>query len=396
MKTIYLDNAATTATDPDVLTEIMPFFSKEYGNPSEFHSLGRDAKMAVENSRNNVAYFLGAKPEEIIFTCSATESINLSHKGLIESLLDNFKGNVKPHIITSSIDHKAVLETCRHLEKSGQASVTYLPVDKYGRIDINVFTEAIKTETVLVSIMYTNNEVGTIEPIHKIGGVIEKLNGSGRSNRIYFHSDATQALQYLNCNVDYLKVDLLSFTGHKIYAPKGIGALFVKSGTPITRQLDGGRQESGLRAGTENVPYIVGLGKAIELISKSKAFETKRITRLRDKLTKGVLNIPGVRLTGHPIQRVPHIASFVVNGVEGESMVLLLSDLGIFASSGSACTATDLNPSHVLSAMGVTPEISHGSLRFSLGKNTREQDIKYVINKLPKVVDKLRKMAPKF
>jgi len=217
-----------------------------------------------------------------------------------------------------------------------------------------------------------------------------------RNNRIYFHTDATQALQYFNCNVDLLGVDFLSFTGHKIYAPKGIGALFVRRGTPIVRQLDGGEQESGLRSSTENVPYIVGLGKAIEIIKRSKTFNSEKIAKFRDKLIKGILTIPGVRLTGHPTERVPHIASFVVDGVEGESMVLLLSDLGIIASSGSACTSAKLTPSHVLTAIGVSPEVSHGSLRFSLGKDTKDQEIDYVIKKLLEVVGRLRRMAPKF
>lgn len=396
MKRIYLNNAATTAVDPEVLAALKPFFSKKYGNPSEFHILGREAKIAIENARNKIALFLGAKPEEIIFTGSATESINLSHKGLIEGLLENFRGKKRPHIITSSIEHKAVLETCKHLERKGEVSVTYLPVDNFGRVDVNKIKEEIKPETVLVSIMYVNNEVGTIEPIQKIGSIIKKINNSVRNNRIYFHTDATQALQYLNCKVDLLGIDFLSFTGHKIYAPKGIGTLFVRKGTPIIRQLDGGDQESGLRASTENVPFIVGLGKAIEIIKRLKTFNSEKIVRSRDRLIKGILTIPGVRLTGHPTERVPHIASFVVDGVEGESMVLFLSDLDIIASSGSACTSANLTSSHVLTAMGIPPEISHGSLRFSLGKNTKEQEIDYVIRKLPKVVNKLRRMAPKF
>ena len=396
MKTVYLDNAATTAVDPEVLAAMRPYFTEKYGNPSEFHILGREARIAIENARNKTALFLGAQPEEIVFTGSATESINLSHKGLIESLLEDFRGKKRPHIITSSIEHKAVLETCRHLERRGEVFVTYLPVDNFGRVDVNKIKEVIKPETVLVSVMYANNEVGTIEPIQKIGFIIKKINNSMRNNRIYFHTDATQALQYFNCNVDLLGVDFLSFTGHKIYAPKGIGALFVRRGTPIVRQLDGGEQESGLRSSTENVPYIVGLGKAIEIIKRSKTFNSEKIAKFRDKLIKGILTIPGVRLTGHPTERVPHIASFVVDGVEGESMVLLLSDLGIIASSGSACTSTKLTPSHVLTAIGVSPEVSHGSLRFSLGKDTKDQEIDYVIKKLLEVVGRLRRMAPKF
>ncbi len=385
MKTIYLDNAATTAVSPEVFLAMKPYFLEKYGNASEFHLPGRVAREAIEKSRTKIAKFLGAEVNEIIFTGSATESINLSHKGLIESLRATLKN---PHIITTAVEHKAVLATCRHLESIGWATVTYLPVDHFGRVDVELLKRAVTGQTVLVSVGYVNNEVGTIQPISEIGNLIRRIN-IGRKNKIYFHTDATQAIKHLDVSVDRLGVDFLSFTGHKINAPKGIGALFIREGVEIVRQMDGGSQEDGLRASTENVPYIVGLGKAIEQIKKSE-----KITSLRDTLIKGILEIKGVKLTGHPTKRAPHIASFVIDGVEGEAMVLSLSDLGIIVSSGSACTSGDLRPSHVLTAMGLPPEKSHGSLRFSLDESTTRADVTYVLEKLPGIIKNLRLMSP--
>ena len=405
MKKIYLDNAATTPVSPEVLVAMEPYFTNKFGNASEPHFWGQEARKAIDEAREKIANFLGAKPKEIIFTSCATESINLAHKGLVEAMIrqfpiSNFQFPIskKPHIITSSVEHKAVLETCKHLEKIGWAKVTYLPVDKYGIVDIKDIRQAIRPETVLVSIMYTNNEVGTIEPIGKIGRLIKEINQSRISNlksKIFFHTDATQAIQYLDCNVDGLGIDLLSFSGHKLYAPKGIGALYIRSGVPFVRQQDGGGQEYNLRAGTENVPYIVALGKAIELVEQNKVHSTKCIEKLKSKLIDGVLKISGVKLVGHPTNQAPHIATFIVEGAEGEAMLLLLSDKGIAASSGSACTSGLLKPSHVLTAMGISPELAHGSLRFSLGKDTTLKEIDYVVKVLPEVIKKLRKMAPK-
>ena len=395
MKKVYLDNAATTQVDSQVLATMRPYFGKYFGNASEPHTWGQVARKAIEESRLKLAQFLGAKPKEIIFTSCATESINLAHKGLIESFkVTKFQSDKVPHVITTSIEHKAVLETCKHLQQIGWAKVTYLPVDKYGLVKVADVEKAIRPETVLVSIMYVNNEVGTIEPISKIGEFLRTYNKQHRT-KIYFHTDATQAIQYLDCQVDKLGVDLLSLTGHKFYAPKGIGALYIRRGVPLVRQQDGGSQESGLRAGTENVPYIIALGKAVELISKSKFLISKKIEKLRDRLTEGVLRIPKIKLTGHPTKRAPHIASFVIDGVEGEAMLLLLSDRGIAASSGSACTSGTLAPSHVLTAMGIPQELAHGSVRFSLGKDTTTQDIDYVLEVMPKIVAQLRRMAPK-
>lgn len=392
MKKIYFDNAATTRVAPEVFSAMRPYFSSRYGNPSEPHIFGQEARKAIDASRQQLADFLGAKPSELIFTSCATESINLSHKGLIEAM---YQG--KPlHLITSSIEHKAVLEAVKHLENLGWVKATYLPVDKTGLVKVEEIRRAIRPETVLVSIMFVNNEVGTIEPIAEIGELIKQLNAKRyqlKAQRIYFHTDATQAIQYLDCRVDKLGVDLLSLTGHKFGAPKGIGALYVRKGTPLMRQQDGGGQEYRLRAGTENVPYIVGLGKAIEQIEKRLG--DKEIKRLRDKLIEGILKIPGTKLTGHPEKRVPHIASFVVGGAEGEAMLLLLSDKGIAASSGSACTSGLLEPSHVLTAMGIAPELAHGSLRFSLSQKTTSEEIDYVVKVLPGIISRLRRMAPK-
>lgn len=392
MKKIYLDNSATTPVDSKVFEKMKPYFSEKYGNASEFHELGRIAKMALEESRKTVADFLGAQKEEIIFTGSATESINLSHKGLVEALLgsSNFK---KVHIITSSIEHKAVLETLKHIEKIKQAEVTLLPVNVYGRIDLVSLKKAIKTNTVLVSIMYANNEVGTIEPIKEVGDLLKKINKK-RKQRIYFHTDATQAINYLDCNVNFLGVDLLSFSGHKIYAPKGVGILYIRKNTPLVPQMDGGSQERGLRSGTENIPFIVGISEAVKLVNKHKK-DTNKIEKLRNLLIKGILkNINEVTLTGNPVKRIPSIASFVVDGVEGESMILLLSEKGVFVSSGSACTSDKLTPSHVLLSMGINIVASHSSIRFSLGRNTKKEDIDYVLKVFPDIVKKLRLMSP--
>jgi cysteine desulfurase len=390
---IYLDNAATTPVDTMVFLAMKPYFLTKYGNASEYHIKGQEARMAIEKSRETISTFLGAHSDELIFTSCATESINLSHKGLLEGFSDDM-GHTIPHVITTAIEHKAVLETLKHLVNQGRASVTILPVDKQGMVSIVALKKAIKKETRLVSVMYVNNEVGTIQPIRKIGLLIKALN-KNRDNRIYFHTDATQAVQYLNCRTDYLGVDLLSFTGHKIYAPKGIGALYVRQGTPIVRQMDGGSQERVLRAGTENTPHIVALGRAIEMVSKERENESERVLKLRDMLINGIMSkLEDVKVTSHFKNRIPHIASFIVLGVEGEAMVLRLSAKGIFVSSGSACAANDLSPSHVLSAMGYPEEDSHGSIRFSLGRSTTVNDIDTVLKHFPKIVKQLRALAP--
>lgn len=392
MKSVYLDYAATTPTSSQVFKKMQPFFTKNFGNPSEIHKWGCLASEGIKKARNQISKVLNCKTTEIIFTSCATESINLAHKGLIEALITHNRSNNHkiPNIITSQIEHKAVLETCQHLERLGWATVTYLPVDKYGLVSVDDVEKALTPQTVLISLIFVNNEVGTIQPIAEISKLLKSL----KLPKIFFHTDATQALPYFDCDVEKLGVDLLSFTGHKIYAPKGIGGLFIKSGTPITRQQDGGSQENNLRAGTESVLLIVGLGEAVELVSKNRVKEFNRLKTLQTSLISQITQIPGIKLTGHPEKRSPHIASFIVEDVEGEAMMLLLSDLGVAVSTGSACNSQQLTSSHVLSAMGVPAEESHGSLRVSLGKDTTQEDIDYASASIKKVVTKLRAMAP--
>ena len=393
---VYLDNAATTCVDKEVFKKMKPFFFEKYANPSGPYWHSQVARGAIDKAREQAAKALAAKPEEIIFTSCATESINFSHKGLMEAL--SKKGDKKPHIITSGIEHSAVLETCRHLEELGLAEVSYLPVDKTGLVSISDLEKNIKSNTALVSIMYVNNEVGTIEPVSEIGKFLKKTNKKRElenKQKIYFHTDATQAIQYLNIDVNFLGVDFLSLTGHKFYAPKGIGALFVKKNTPLSSQMRGGSQEYGFRAGTENVAFIVGLAEAITLASLKKERQAEKVKKLSQKFIKEVLKIKGLSLTGDKIKRVPHIASFLVDGAEGEAMILLLSDAGISASSGSACTSGSLKPSHVLLAMGVPQEEAHGSLRFSFGKDSTEEQINYTLKVLPEIISKVRALAPK-
>jgi cysteine desulfurase len=392
MMKVYLDNAATTPVDPEALRAMTPFLKDKFGNPSSVHGWGQEAKKALDQARQEVADFFEAQPDEIIFTSCATESINLAHKGLVEAIKTG-RSSQLPEIITTGIEHKAVLEAVKHLENAGLAQVSYLPVDKFGLVSLKDLKAAIRPNTVLVSVMFVNNEVGTIEPIAEIGRFLADLN-KNRSQKIYFHSDATQAVQYLDCRVDQLGVDLLSFTGHKFHAPKGIGGLYLRRGTPLVTQQDGGSQEERRRAGTENTAYIIGLAKALELVAETKKL-TGRISRLRDRLIKGVLKIPGTKLTGHPVKRAPHIASFTLKGVEGEAVLLLLDSRGIGASSGSACTSGSLKPSHVLLEIGIPPQTAHGSLRLSLSKNNTEKEIDYVLEVLAKVVGQLRRMAPK-
>lgn len=398
MKSVYLDNAATTPVNPQVFKKMSPYFSDFFGNPSEIHKWGIKAQNGIQNARIQISRSLNCKTSEIIFTGCATESINLAHKGLIEDLISSNLPRRQaghpnhpnlPNIITSQIEHKAVLETCKHLEKLGWATVTYLPVDKFGLISVESVKKSLTPQTRLISLMFVNNEVGTIQPIAEISKLLKSL----KLPKIYFHTDATQALPYFNCDVEKLGVDFLSFSGHKIYAPKGIGGLYIKTGTPIIRQQDGGSQENNLRAGTESVPLIVGLGEAVELISKNRNKESSRLKILQRSLISQITQIPQIKLTGHPIKRTPHICSFIIDGVEGEALMLLLSNLGIAVSTGSACNSKVLSSSHVLTAMGIPAEESHGSLRLSLGKDTTQEDIDYAVNCIKKVVAKLRKMT---
>jgi cysteine desulfurase len=380
---IYLDHAATTAVRPEVVEAMLPYFTERYGNASSIYSLGREADQAIDEARLKVAGILGARPEEVIFTSGGSESDNLAIRGVLWASHD--KGN---HVITSSVEHHAVGHTCEQLEKLFGVEVTYLPVDRYGMVDPADVARSITDRTVLISIMYANNEVGTIQPIAEIGRIT-------RDRGVPFHTDAVQAGGTLDLDVDGLNVDLLSLSAHKFYGPKGVGVLYVRRGTPLVPIQTGGGHEGNQRAGTENVPYIVGLAEALRLAYQEKERNNQEIEQLRDRLVEGVLSsIWDCELTGHPTQRLPNNASFVFKYVEGEAILLNLDLLGIAASSGSACSTGSMEASHVLAAMGIPPEVAHGSLRLTLGIDNREEDIDYVLEALPGVVAKLRAMSP--
>lgn len=384
-QTIYMDHAATTAVDPRVVDAVLPYFSCKYGNASSIYGLGREAAKAIDEARRTVADILGCEPGEVIFTSCGSESDNLALRGVGWARRKLGKGN---HIITSSIEHHAVSHTCEQLEKHFGFEITYVPVDKHGLLDPDDVGRAIKDNTILISIMYANNAVGTIEPIAEIGKI-------AKEKGIPFHTDAVQAGGTLNLDVDELNVDLLSLSAHKVYGPKGIGVLYVRKGVSLLPTQTGGAHERNRRAGTENVPSIVGLATALKIAHEELETNNQRIATLRDRLIKGVLeNIDEVELTGHPTNRLPNSASFVFKYIEGESMLLNLDLAGICASSGSACTSASLEPSHVLLAMGIPPEVAHGSLRLTLGRENTEEDVDYVLEILPGIVQKLRAMSP--
>jgi cysteine desulfurase NifS len=383
MNRIYLDNAATTPLRKEVLDAMMLYLINRFGNPSALYSYGQEAKKAIEEARDKVAAAIGASEDEIFFTSGGTESDNWALKGAAYALKD--KGN---HIITSSVEHHAILHTCQYLENQG-FEITYLPVDEYGLVDPNELKRAIKDNTILVSIMYANNEIGTIEPI-------EELVKVAHEKGVLFHTDAVQAVGNVPVDVKKLNVDMLSMSAHKIYGPKGVGALYIRKGLRIDTLLQGGAQERNRRAGTENVAGVVGFGTAIELITKNIDEHIRKLTRLRDKLIDGILKIPYTRLNGHPIKRLPGNVNVSFEFVDGESLILSLDMEGICVSSGSACTAGSIDPSHVLLAIGLPEEIAHGSLRLTIGEENTEEEIDTVINKLPKIVDRLRQMSPLF
>jgi cysteine desulfurase len=381
MRKVYLDYAATTPVDPKVLKAMQPYFDKKFGNTMSLHSLGLEAEKALEDSREMVAKFIRAKTEEIVFAGSATESINSVLKGI--AFANKEKGK---HIITSSIEHYAVLETCKWLEKQG-FEITYLPVDKDGFINLVQLENAIRKDTVLVSIMHANNEIGTIEPIEDIGKICS-------NHEVYFHTDAVQTFGKIPIDVNKMNINMLSLSAHKFYGPKGVGATFVRKGVNIEPLIHGGGHEFGLRSSTVNVPSIVGLAKAVELRKKEMKPEAKRLTKLRDRLIEGVLKIENSHLNGHPKIRLSNNANFWFAFIEGESLVVQLDSYGIAASTGSACSSSTLEPSHVLMAIGLKHEEAHGSLRLSLGKYTAKTDIDYVLKILPKVIKRLRKISP--
>lgn len=382
MRKVYLDNAATTALSPKVLKQMMPYLTTIYGNPSSPHSFGQEARRGVEHARDQVAKALNALPEEIIFTGCGTESDNTVLFGVAERYKS--KGN---HIITTNVEHHAILHTCETLEKRG-IEVTYLPVDENGMVTAEQVANAITDKTILVSIMFANNEVGTIMPIAEIGKVC-------RERGVLFHTDAVQAVGHVPIDVKVMNIDMLSMSAHKFHGPKGVGALYMKKGIRLPAYVMGGAQERNRRAGTENVAGVVGLGAAIELATQNLEESAARMTKLRDKLIAGIAErIPEVKLNGHPTLRLPNNVNYSIKYIEGESILLMLDMNGIAASSGSACTSGSLDPSHVLLALGLSHEVAHGSVRLTLSDETTEEDIDYVLEVLPKVAERLRAMSP--
>lgn len=380
-RTIYMDNSATTPARKEVVEEMLPYLTENFGNPSSIYDPGKISKRATEKARQKVADAIGAEENEIYFTSGGTESDNWALKGI--AFANRNKGN---HIITSSIEHHAVLHTCIWLEGQG-FEVTYLPVDKYGRVSPEELKNAIRADTILISIMLANNEIGTIQPVEEIGKI-------ARENRIYFHTDAVQAIGHVPIDVKKMNIDLLSLSGHKFEGPKGCGALYIRKGTKIEPLLHGGAQERKRRAGTENVPAIVGLGKAIELAAGEIEETNKTLLEMREHLIKGLLKLPKTHLNGHPTERLTNNVNVTFEYIEGESLLLLLNAKGIFASTGSACNSTSLEPSHVLTACGVPHEIVHGSLRLSLGRMNTREDVDRVLEVLPDIVQRLRNMSP--
>lgn len=381
-KQIYLDHAATTPMDPQVLEAMEPYFGPEYGNPSSIYAIGQKAKNAMQIARVEISEILGCFPEEIIFTSGGTESDNLAILGVARA--NKAKGN---HIITTTIEHHAVLHPCEALEKEG-FEVTYVPVEPNGIVDPAKIKEAVRDDTILISVMYANNEIGTIQPIAKIGRMCKKKG-------IPFHTDACQATGALMLNVDRLHLDLMTINGSKMYGPKGIGLLYVRQGTNIQPIMYGGEQERRLRPGTENVAGIIGMAKALTLAQENQEEENKRLIDLRDYMIKEISErIPKTKLNGDPVERLPNNVNVTISDIEGEAMLLRLDMASIAASSGSACTSGSLDPSHVILALGESYERAHGSIRFSLGKDTTKKDIDYVLDVLPKIVEDLRAISP--
>jgi cysteine desulfurase len=379
---IYMDHSATTYVRKEVVEAMAPYHSENFGNPSSIYSIARESKKAIDTARVQVATALGAEPEEIYFTSGGSESDNWAIKGIASA--NRKKGN---HIITSKIEHHAVLHTCEYLEKEGFA-VTYLPVDQYGLVSQQDLENAITDRTILISIMFANNEIGTIEPVAELGAI-------ARKHKVPFHTDAVQAIGNVPIDVKARNIDLLSLSAHKFYGPKGVGVLYIKKGVRIDNLIHGGGQERRRRAGTENIAGIVGLGKAIELATADIEGHNRKIRALRDRLMRGILDkIPSCRLNGHPEKRLPGNINISFEFIEGESMLLWLDDEGICASTGSACTSGSLEPSHVLLATGLPVEISHGSLRLTLGNVNTDADVDFVLEVLPKVVSRLREMSP--
>ncbi len=384
MNRIYLDNAATTPVSPQVLEKMLPYFTQHFGNASSIYDTGRDARRAVDAARRQAAAAINAKPQEIYFTAGGSESDNWAIKGA--AFARRKKGN---HIITTAVEHHAVLHTCQWLEEQG-FEVTYLPVDEFGRVSAEQVEAAITDKTVLVSVMAANNEIGTLMPIAQIARV-------AKEHGVLMHTDAVQAMGAIPVDVEDWGVDMLSLSGHKFHGPKGVGVLYIRTGVKLDSLVHGGAQERGRRAGTENLPGIVGIGEAMEIAAKNQPENAKRQAALRDRLISRLLGeIPDVRLNGHPTERLPGNVNISVRYIEGEALLLRLDLVGIAASSGSACTSGSLDPSHVLLAIGLPHEIAHGSLRFSLSDSTTKQEVDAVAEVLPGIVKTLRDMSPIF
>lgn len=379
---VYADNAATTKVSKPVLDVMMPYFTEEYGNASSIYALGRSAKKALETARETVAKAIGAEPSEIYFTSCGSESDNWA----IRSVCERLAAKGKKHIITSVFEHHAVLHTCQALEKLG-FEVTYLPVYENGIVKTEDVKNAIREDTALVTIMYANNEIGTIQPVEEIAAVC-------REKGVLFHTDAVQAMGHVKIDVHAQGIDMLSLSGHKIHAQKGIGALYVRKGIPVTNLIFGGAQERNRRAGTENLPAIAGFAKAMEIANTDIEKRAEKTAKQRDRLIEGILKLPRTCLNGDPVKRLPGTVNISIEGIEGESLLLMLDLNGICASSGSACTSGSLDPSHVLLALGLKHEVAHGSLRLSIGDETTDEDINYILEVVPKVVKRLRDMSP--
>lgn len=379
---IYMDHAATTPVRKEVLEEMLPYFTEYYGNASGIYGIAKESKKAMEKAREQVAAAIHAQPSEIYFTAGGSESDNMALRGVAEALKN--KGN---HIITTKIEHHAILHTCEYLEKHG-FRVTYLDVDADGKVSVDDVRAAICPETILISVMFANNEIGTIEPIAEIGKLAHEKG-------IYFHTDAVQAMGHVPIDVEEMHIDLLSISGHKLGAPKGIGAIYIRKGVRVSPLIFGGAQEKKMRAGTENIPGIVGLGKAVKLAAAELPETRTKLEKMRDRLIKGILEaIPYSKLNGHPTDRLPGNCNISFEFIEGESMLLLLDALGVAASSGSACTSGSLDPSHVLLAIGLPHEKAHGSLRLTLDTDNTEEEIDFILEKLPQIVARLREMSP--
>ena len=386
MQRVYLDHNATTSVAPEVLEAMLPYFAGEYGNAASIHTLGQRARAAVETAREQVADLIGARPQEIVFTSGGTEADNHAIFGIVNAWQSSHpKG--KPHVVTSAIEHEAVLNACQALEAQGVA-VTYLAVDRAGRVSPEAVRQALRPETALISIMHANNELGTVQPMEKIGGIAKEAD-------VYLHTDAVQSAGKISIDVNTLAMDLMSISGHKFYAPKGIGALYIRGGTRVRQLLYGGHHQRGFRPGTENVPGIVGLGKAAELAKRKLAEDAARISALRDRLESGLLDrVPHSRVNGAGVPRTPNTTNVTFSGIEGEALVIALDLKGLACSTGAACSSGAVEPSHVLTAIGLPPEEARASLRFSLGRHTTDDEIGYAMQAVPAAVNQLRELSP--